>query len=181
VPVNATIADGQGTGTIVNDDIFVIGGTLSVGTFDLTPARAEVAVGEHLTYRLTWTVPSGSWHALESLDLRIGDNGAVLWVRFDEASGTLSLVDPGSGKLGPDFAPGHPNRLETHAATLYLDGSSVQGSGPSGPSVTLTLDLSVKPPGAGQSFPVEVRARNDAGGTQGFDHAATLIVTPKRD
>src|SRR5207249_10953647 len=69
-PLNATIADGQGVGTILNDDPR-IGGTLSPGTFDLTPANAAVAVGEHLTYRLTWTVPSGSWHELQSVDLRI--------------------------------------------------------------------------------------------------------------
>ena len=80
------------------------------------------------------------------------------------------------GSLGPAFAPGRSNRLETRAATLYLAGSSIQGSGPSGPSVTLTLDLSFKPQAAGRSEPVEVRATNDAGGVQGFDHAATLTV-----
>src|SRR5262249_6408424 len=163
---NATIARRQGVGTIVNDD-FVVG----LGTFDLAPPNATVAVGEHLQYALTWTVPAGSWRDLQSVELRIGDDGSALWVRFDEATGTLRLVARTSTRLGPACAPGSPNRLETSHATLYLAGSSVQGSGPAGPSVTLTLDLSLKPQAAGQAFPVEVRATKHDGQVQDFDHA----------
>jgi hypothetical protein len=108
-----------------------------VGTLELTPAAATVAVHERLTYTLTWTGPPPlNWHNLESVQLRIS------------ASATLNLHD-----------------------------SRVQGSGPTGPSVTLTLDVSFKPPAAGLSYLVEVLATDDAGHEQ-IQPAGTLTVVP---
>src|SRR5262249_48951042 len=80
VPVNATIADGQGVGTILNDDARSI-----LGTFDLTPSDATVVVGQRLTYQLTWTVPSDSWLDLKTIEIRIGEDGSLLRLLFDEA------------------------------------------------------------------------------------------------
>ncbi len=175
LPFNATIADGQGLGTIANDDFtFVL-----VGTLDLTPADATITVGERLTYRLSWTVPSLSWRDLNTIELRIGQGGSLLWLRFDESSGALSLYNPATGDFGPSFPAGWPAVLTSRAATLYLDESSVTAAGPASPEVTLQLSLEFKPQASGSEYPVEVRATNDLGDIQGFDRAATLTVAPR--
>jgi len=170
IPFNAVIADGQGVGTIVNDDLLF-------GTFALTPADATVAVHERLTYTLTWTVtPPLNWHDLQTVQLRISDDeGTILWVSFKEADGTLRLLNEAGHEVGPAFRPGHKGPLETSAATLYLRDSRVQGSGPTGPSVILTLDLSFKPRAAGRTYLVEVLATDDAG-TEQIESAGTLTV-----
>jgi hypothetical protein len=170
-PFHATIADRQGVGTILNDDAG------RVGRLDLTPADATVTVGDRVTYRLVWTVPDGGWRSLNTIELRIGDGGSLLWVRFDEASGTLSVWNPAARTFGPSFAPGRPNVLKARGATVYLADSRVVASGPTSPEVTLVLALGFEPPAVGQDYPVEVRATNDDGAVQGFDRAATLTVT----
>src|SRR5262249_31233554 len=140
-PVNALIADGKGVGTIL--DASDVGG---VGAFELTPTDPSVQVHQRLGYALTWTGPAPqSWHALDLLELRIRDEGGtILWVRFREATSTFALVDPKTGREGPSGRAGDNQRLQTNAATLYLADSSVVGSGPTGPSVTLHLSLGFK-------------------------------------
>src|SRR5262249_46326292 len=107
-------------------------------------------------------------------------DGSLVWVKFDEATGTLSLFDPASGRFGPGSLPGSHHQLKSRLATLYLDDSKVEASGPTSPTVRLVLSLAFEPGAAGQSYPVEVRATNDDGQVQGFDHAATLTVVPRR-
>jgi Tol biopolymer transport system component len=172
LPFNATIVDGQAVGTIGNDDFqFVL-----VGDLDLTPADATIAVGERLTYQLSWTVPSLSWRDLKTVELRIGEGGSLLWLRFDESSGALSLYDPHTGDFGPSFPAGWPAVLTSGAATLYLSESSVTAAGPGSPEVTLQFSLAFNPQAVGKDYSVEVRATNDLGEIQGFDRAATLTV-----
>ena len=62
------------------------------------------------------------------------------------------------------------------AARLDLGGTSVVGSGPSGPSVTLTLDLGLKANAKGHTFQVEVAAADDLGHQDPFTPAGTLTV-----
>jgi Tol biopolymer transport system component len=171
VPVFAVIARGRGVGTILNDD-------LPFGTAELTPATATVAVHERLPYSVTWTVPPPlTWHDLDSVELRIRDDqGTILWVGFDEAAGTLGLLNAAGHRVGPAFPPGHRGQLESSGATLYLRDSRVEGSGPTGPSVTLTLEVSFKPRAAGRTYVVEVLAVDDAGQEQ-IEPAGTLTVT----
>jgi hypothetical protein len=175
-PSNATIADGQGVGVIVNDDGILISKSC-LGTFDVTPAQATVAVGERLPYDFSWTVPSGSWRQLDSLELRIGDNGSLLWLRFDESTRTFSLRNPATGEFGPPFAGGSANVLTSGAATLYLSESGFVTAGPTSPEVTLRLSLGFQPRAIGSDYPVEVRATNDDGQVEGFVRAATLTIT----
>ena len=101
----------------------------------------------------------------------------VAEVMFDEATNTLGLVDENTGLSKKSFAPGSQNRLQTPEATLYLADSSVVGSGPTGPNVTLKLPLSFKPSAAGRTFKVEVRASDDEGNEPDFEQAGTLSVT----
>lgn len=172
------------TNLVANDsnalrDIFVRDrGDLATGTFDLTPTDATVTVGEHLAYAFTWTVPDPlNWHDLEFLQLRISDGAdAILSVLFDEASNTFSLVNEATGEIGTGFAAGSHKRLRTSRASLYLAETSVVGSGPTGPSVTLNLSLSFKPQLAGRTLVVEVAASDDQGNQDGFVQASTLTV-----
>jgi hypothetical protein len=176
VPVNATIARGQPVGTILNDDSSL---TFTVGTFELAPADATVAVGERLTYALTWTVPSESWRDLDTIQFRIGEEGSLLWLLFDETSRKLSLYNPANGDFGPAFAPGSRNVLSSGAAKLYLAESAFIAAGPDSPEVTLLLTVEFGPQAVGEDYPVEVGAASDDGQFQDFTAGATLTIAPK--
>lgn len=155
--------------------------TSQTGTFDLTPGNAAVvAVRGRLNYAFTWTVPAPlNWHDLQFLQLRIrDDNGIILSLLFDEASNTFVLLNRTTGQPERGSLPGRPNLLETPEATLHLAETSVVGSGPTGPSVTLNLSLSFKPSAAGRTFVVEVAASDDLGNHDDFAQAGTLTVTP---
>ena len=62
---------------------------------------------------------------------------------------------------------------------MYLAESSVVGSGPTGPSVTLNLDLSLKPEVAGRIYDVEAFATDDFGHEQGWELVGALAVLEK--
>jgi hypothetical protein len=155
------------------------------GNFTLAPSDASAAVHERLNYLFTWTVPDPrNWHDLESLELRIRDGThTVLLIDWDEATNTVSLFNQASGKFGPAFQPGSANVLQSAQATLYLADMTVQavngalGTGPTSPSVQLTLPLSFKPSAAGRTFIVEVAASDDLGHQDPFVQAGTLTVT----
>jgi len=155
------------------------------GNFTLLPSDASAAVHERLNYLFTWTVPEpGSWHDLESLELRIRDDThTVLLIDWDEATNTISLFNQASGKFGPAFEPGSANVLQSAQATLYLAEMTVKavngvlGTGPTSPSVQLTLPLSFKPSAAGRTFIVEVAATDHLGHQDPFVQAGTLTVT----
>jgi photosystem II stability/assembly factor-like uncharacterized protein len=170
-PNNATLSSASGTGTIVE-------GQGKTGTFQLSPTEAVVNdTDEPLLYSFAWTVPEPlNWHDLQTLDLRIRrGNDILIWVRFDEASRTFALVED-SGKLGKRVAAGSPQRLQTSWATLHMSETSVVGSGPTGPSVTLNLSLSFKPQAQGLPAIVEVAATDDLGNQDEFVQAGTITV-----
>jgi hypothetical protein len=153
-----------------------------VGSGDLTPDDATVAVREQLNYAFSWTVPEGqNWHHLEFLQLRIRDDeDTIISVLFDEASNTFSLFNEATGKFGPAFPAGRPNRLQTPQATLYLADTSVVASGPTSPTVTLNFALSFKTAG---TFAVEVGATdkdNEGNLPDFFEQVGILTVTPKK-
>jgi hypothetical protein len=171
----AGIADGQGVGKIINDDS-------SIGSFGLKPTSATVPAGQHLVYEFTWTVPAPEvWRSLKTMDLRLVDGqGTAIWVRWDESTNTFCVLNQ-QGRCGPAKLPGSPGVLEAGpTATLYLAESSVQGSGPTGQSVTLRLSLSFKPQAAGRTFKAEVAAVNDLGQSSGFMEAGSLKVQRKK-
>jgi hypothetical protein len=55
---------------------------------------------------------------------------------------------------------------------------AVHGSGPTGPSVTLTMTISLKPSAAGKTWDLLLLAYDDEGNGQGFDEAGQLTVAP---
>jgi Tol biopolymer transport system component len=176
VPDNATIADGQGTGTIRDDDCL----TLMIGTFELSPEDAVVTAGEQVTYALSWTVPSGSWRSLDSLELRIGEGGELVWVRFDETTRTFAVVDPSTGRSSPAFAGGSPNVLAAGGAHVRLADTGFVTAGPDSPEVTLLVTLALGEAAAGATYPVEVQATSDAGQASGFEPRTSMTVVSRR-
>jgi hypothetical protein len=159
--------------------------TGSTGNFTLDPSAASVAVHERFNYAFIWTVPEpGTWHDLQSLQLRIRDGkDTILWMRWEETTNTISLFNEASGKFGPGFKPGSPNVLQSAQATLNLAETTVKavdsvlGTGPTSPSVQLNLGLSFKPSSAGRTFVVEVAASDHRGHEEPFAKAGTLTVT----
>jgi murein DD-endopeptidase MepM/ murein hydrolase activator NlpD len=152
----------------------------ATGTFEVSPGDAAVAVRDRLDYEFTWTVPTPrNWHDLATLDLRVRDHHrTILWVRFDEASQTFSVFDDDARRFRRGAAAGSRRRLETPLATVHLADTTVLGSGPTGPSVTLTLALSFKRRTATRTYVVEVKAMDDLGHHDAFARAGFLTVKP---
>ncbi|MGH7180107.1 MAG: hypothetical protein ACREJC_22205, partial [Tepidisphaeraceae bacterium] len=80
--------------------------------------------------------------------------------------------------------PGSEHELRAGNVVLDLRHSSVVGTGPQGPSVTLTLALKLRVQksrgsNAPLNYRVEVFASDDNGNRQGFDQAGTLRVPSK--
>jgi hypothetical protein len=65
--------------------------------------------------------------------------------------------------------------LETELGKVYLDESSVIGSGPTGQSVTLNLAISLGPKATGR-YVVELAATDDFGNEDDFVDASDLLI-----
>lgn len=193
--LNATLADASGRATIMDT-------TLGIGGFDLSPDDEVVRPGEQIVYSLDWTVPPNLvWRNLKSIDFRVRDGRKIaLWTRWDEASNTFSLcrskarghdadddeIDDHEDKAdhgrrhgvvcSAADLPGSPAVLGTRLARLHLAGSSVLGSGPTGPSVTLQMAVSFAAKAAGRSYRLEVAAVDDFGNEDPFTHAGEVRV-----
>jgi hypothetical protein len=185
VQFNTTFALATATATSATNDTsafsnckFVSSPSAS-GTPRLTPVDATVSVHQNFTYTFKWTVPPpATWHTLTSLQLRLrNDDGVALQLRWDAATNTFSVFDLAAGKFGPAFAPGSNNVLETADATVFLKDTSVVGSGPTAPTVTLTLSLGFKPGAASNTFVAEVAASDAVGHVDAFAPVGTLSVS----
>ena len=87
----------------------------------------------------------------------------------------LTHRDPRTGETGPAFVPGRPNVLATALGTLHLEGRSIEASGPESSTVTVTLEVSLKPQAAGRTYDVDVVATDDLDNIQA-EGAGTLQV-----
>src|SRR5207244_13043807 len=81
-----------------------------VGTFKVTAQPSHVAVGQSTNVAVTWTVPSGSWHQLHDIELRLrGDDGSLALIDWKEANATFALFNPATGQFGADVLGGSDN------------------------------------------------------------------------
>ena len=185
-PVLNATAVGSGTGTILN----AIQPSL-LGTFTLDPEGATVAAGEWTGYRFTWAVSEGVWRDLRAMELRVRqrDTGnVVLWIRWEESSNTFQLCEgpgvenaaPASVTCGPPAVAGTQTILTSRHASIDLSGTTVIGSGPTGPSVTLQLLVSFDGGAANRTYDVEVTAEGDNGIRDDFVIAGVLEVTRRQ-
>ncbi len=155
----------------------------AVGGFEVSPEDGIVAAGEILPLEFRWTAP-GVWRDLDTLELRLVDSHGhvVLWLLWDEETNSFRLAS-GKGKhFGKSGEPGDLGGLDSKLARLVLRRTTVEGSGPEGSDVTLTLALRFKKKAINhhdETYRIEVAATDDFGNGQGFDQAGTLTVIRK--
>ena len=128
---------------------------------------------------MTWTVPGDSWRDLNTIEIRFGEKGSLLWLVFEEATRTFRLRNPATGEFGRAAEPGSRTVLSTGGAKLHLSETAVIAAGPASPEVTLLLTLEFEPPAIGEEHSVEIAATSDEGVIQDFAHVGTLTILPK--
>jgi hypothetical protein len=177
-PVNGNITDATGKATITIT-------TLTIGTFDVSPGDAVVRSGEPINYTVGWTVPDGeNWHALKTIEFRLSQGGKVpFWLLWDETTNTFSAcaIDHKPAptvNCTPGQSPGSFEFLQTEFGVLDLSKTTVVGSGPTGPSVTLNLVI-IPDDDAHGHYDVELAASNDSGSQSEFFEVGDLRAVPE--
>ena len=182
-PVNGNIVDGTGQATIKIT-------TLTVGTFDVSPANAVLRSGDTVNYNVLWTVPDNEvWRDLKTIDFRFRQGNKVpFWVKWDEASNTFSActrvgkksnATPSQVICTAGEVPGSHTSLETEFGLLDLAESSVIGSGPTGRSVSLNLAIIPGTESRGH-YELELAASDDFDNQDEFVGASELRVVPEQ-
>jgi photosystem II stability/assembly factor-like uncharacterized protein len=162
----------------------------SVGTGTLIPADGTSQAGDPTEFNLTWLVPVGQvWRDLQNVDLKlVDDHGNVgLWARFipGQADSAFAQLDA-KGNIVAEGLPGTVGELDSPFATLDLSKSSFVGTGPTGPSVTVTFNVSFKPVDAGNAlsanathvYDVEIAAAGVSGIVQAPEKVGSWVVRP---
>ena len=153
--------------------------TKTAGDFDLSPRKASVDAGDAVHFGIDWTVPApNNWHDLSSIEMQICKKEPLLWIRWDELTNSLTLLD----SLGVPAATGvigASGTLENEMVSVSLAGSSTVGSGPTGPSVLLNLLVEFKPAGNGRSCDVALAGSDDLGHVDDFKHAGKIGIGVK--
>jgi hypothetical protein len=138
----------------------------SVGTTaTLAKPKKNVDVGQELQTTVTWTVPSGGWRQLSTIQLRLrdlDDDDSLVLLTFDEATNSFSLDSTAAAKYGP--------------VSLVLDKSTFAAAGPTAPTVTMTFTFRFTAAAAGRRFALDVAADNDAGDSSGFTQVGKIHV-----
>jgi hypothetical protein len=181
--LNAALVGDFGLGSILN---FALP---SFGTFTLDPEGADAQVDEWVKYRFEWTVSTGVWRDLQTLELRVRQRDTAnvpLWIRWVEHANTFQLCDgPGkdadtgnseSIRCGPAVVAGSPQVLDAPLARLDVAGTKVTGSGPLGQSVALEMLVSFKRGTGNRTYDVEVAAESDSGIRDDFIPGGVLTV-----
>ncbi|MEZ4709705.1 MAG: FG-GAP-like repeat-containing protein [Caldilineaceae bacterium] len=151
---------------------------VKVGVSSLSPATSTVQVGETALLSLRWEHPE-RWRDLETMHLRlVGADGVIAWLRYAEASGEFSLLDPLTNQFTGFAQAGSATVLETAGVAIDLAQTAVQGDGPEARGVTFTVPMRFKPPAAGQRYTVEWFATDDSGNSQGFEALGVVNVGP---
>jgi uncharacterized delta-60 repeat protein len=149
---------------IKDDDLL----SFTVGTSTATKPPKQVDVGEELQSVVTWTVPSGGWRQLSSIQLRLrdlDDEDALVLLTFDEATNSFSVASTAAAGVAP--------------VTLLLSKCSFQADGPTAPTVTLTFTWQFTAAAAKHKYALEVAADNDTGEFSGFSQIGTIHVHKK--
>jgi len=179
VTLTQTSADHGSDGTTQFSQCESVTTNSQTGTFALTPRLTTTSVKTPLRAGVVWTVPAPHvWRNLASIDVRLttetGQN--AFEIHWDEAANTFNLV----GKSDA-VAPGSNRQFESEWVSLDLATASVVGSGPTGPSVTLTLPFTFKEHAAGHTFTVAIKGADDFGHQDEYLNNGTWQVTPRYD
>jgi hypothetical protein len=153
---------------------------IGVAVVDPRIGEGQVRQPYGLTY--LWRVPPDRvWRSLYSLDLRLVDDGEVVfWVRWTESDNLFRVVNPRSGLTsGLTGVPGQNGILGTDAVTLNLQNTTVTGSGPTGKEVTLGLSLTFAKKGKrGDPYIIEVAAEDDLGEQHPLLRVGSVSIDP---
>lgn len=152
----------------------------TTGTFDLKLPNERVSIGNPAPVTFSWTVPEPLvWRDLEWLSLRLLDEKGriVFWVRWTEADDRFALLDADGNEVASGVN-GSNTVLQTAYVSLNLKDVRVDGSGPTGQTVTLFLPLNFADAAADQTFTVQVAARGDDGSEDPFVVAGKIGVGP---
>jgi uncharacterized delta-60 repeat protein len=147
--------------SIKDDDVL----SFSVGTTTATSPTKQVSAGAELQSAVTWTVPTGGWRQLSSIQLRLrdlDDPDAFVLLTFDEATNSFSLDASAAASYGP--------------VSLLLDKCTFAAAGPTAPTVTVTFTFAFTAAAAKRWFALEVGATNDDDIFSGFSQVKKLHV-----
>ena len=147
--------------SIKDDDVL----TFSVGTTTATAPPSQVKIGQELQSAVTWTVPTGGWRQLSSIELRLrdlDDDESLVFLTFDEATNSFSLDATAAALYGP--------------VSLLLDKCTFAAAGPTAPTVTVTFTFAFTAAAAKRKFALEVAATNDENTLSGFSQIGKLHV-----
>ena len=108
-----------------------------------------------------------------------GDGGpkddAVFFLRWTEADDRYALLDASGHELAAG-TPGSAVVLRGEHVSLPLQSVKTQGSGPTGPAVTLTLPFVFDNAAANKTFTILVSARADDGSEDALSPAGTIQI-----
>lgn len=153
---------------------------IQVGETVLTPTLGTAPAETATTFTVQWTHPE-RWRDLTAMHLRWrGNNGIVLWLKYEEESNQFSLLDPVTGTFGTGAEPGSSAVLETAAARLLLAESTAISDGPEGRTLTLTMRVVFKTAVSNHLYDLEQMVQDDHGNNQGFDKIGSWGVSPFR-
>lgn len=148
------------------------------------PNDGSSRVGQEQTFVTTCSDPDG-WHDISTIDFRVaksnpnGDGNGVplaLWVQFDENRNVIRFYDPDL-QTWQEGVPGVDAVLASRFADLFLAQTSVQGSGPQGPSARITWSLVFKQPAIMNNYKQYLQITDDSGLSTGFDQVGSWSVT----
>lgn len=145
------------------------------------PSQGSSRVGQVQQFKTTCSDPDG-WHDISTIDFKLvrsdGNGNGVplaLWVQFDENRNVIRFYNPDS-QSWEEGVPGANVVLSSRFADLYLAGTSVQGSGPTGPSVQVTWRVVFKEGAVMNNYKQYLKITDDAGLTTGFDKVGSWSV-----
>jgi photosystem II stability/assembly factor-like uncharacterized protein len=132
------------------------------------PATGRSAAGDPQVFVTACSDPDG-WRNIATIDFVLGRtraDGVVVRAQYDQNRNVVRLYDP-QAKRWLEGVPGSAGTLSTRRADLRLAGTSVKGSGPTGPSVRITWDLVLND--ARGRLHQYLRITDDTGASTGLD------------
>jgi Tol biopolymer transport system component len=145
------------------------------------PDNGGSVAGHAQTFVTTCSDPDG-WHDIATIDFKIArSNGngqgvpIAIWAQFDENQNLIRLYDPDL-QIWREGPPGSNLVLENGFVQLNLSGTSVQGSGPKGPSVQVRWEVVFKSSATGKNYKQYLKITDDAGAGTAFDNVGSWSV-----
>jgi hypothetical protein len=113
---------------------------------------------------------------LKQIELRLRDEqGRVLWIKFDEATNSMSLYRQARDRFGNAKTVGSHKVLSGPLAKVYLRTTTVTADSASSPTVLLTFDLKFKGRARG-NYTIEAAASDDLEHRDPFKFAGNIKV-----